>query len=798
MRHALLMALRSLLRTPFLYACAVVAIGLGIAAPTTMVTIADAVLRDLPVPEPDRLVHISGTNTGMPGRSLHMSSQWFAALKERQTLLEGVAAHEKLSCDVGGMIGTAERRSGARVTPNTFSLLGVAPLLGRDFTADDALAGAERVVLISHDLWQAGLAGDSEVVGTQLRLDGTLHTVIGVMPEGFRFPDTQQLWVPFQPTVHDNAHPIVGIFARRPPDVSLSQVNAELETVAAAVHTDHPDWTDGVGYRAQRYSHAMMDAEDRMILRVMLVLFSFVLIVACANVANLLLARASGRTHEVAVRAALGAGGRRLALEQLAEALWIAVPGGILGLVLARWGATSFAFQLQEYMPFWVQFDLALNVLLFTAVCVIAATIAAGLMPALQALRADPQQAMRGGARGATFRIGNVSRALLVVQVALSVCLLIVAASMIRGVLALGTGSEFDAGRIATASWTLRGERYENPGARRAHLDAMLAQAARRPGVEQAAAASHLPDVWSGWRRVAIEGVAYDRPQDRPLVHEAVLTPGYFAALGSAPLRGRDFDSRDTPEGELVAIVNRPFALRYFDGADPVGRRITLDDNRTDGPMTLTIVAEVPHLGVKTEEGDVAESIYLPYSQHPVSSMAFVIRTAGDPHALARDLPRIAAAVDPDVAIVDASALDHVIREARRTERAFGALFIGIGAAALLLAAVGLAGVMAFSVRRRTRELGIRAALGATPGRVLRAALGGSFAQLFLGGVAGTILGVAATRVLGESMLLGTTGADAFVLAAVPLVLLVVGAIAAWAPARYVAAIQVVDALREE
>jgi putative ABC transport system permease protein len=796
--YALRIALRSLLRTPFLYLCAVLAIGLGIAAPTTMVTIANAVLRDLPVPEPERLVHISGTNTGLPGRSLHMSSQWFAALRERQTSLDGVAAHEKLSYDVGGMTGTAERRHAARVTPNTFGLLGIAPVLGRDFAPDDALPGAEPVVLISHDLWQSRLAGADAVTGTQLRLNGTPHTIIGVMPPGFRFPDTQQLWTTFHPTVDDAAHPIVGIFGRRPHDVSLPEVNAELQTIAASVHADHPDWTEGVGYRAQRYSHAMMDSEDRVILRALLVLFSFVLIIACANVANLLLARATARTQEVAVRAALGAGGRRLALEQFAEALWIAVPGGILGLLLARWGATSFASQLSEYMPFWVQLDLALNVLLFTAACIIIATLAAGLMPALQALRMDPQQALRDGGRGATFRIGRVARSLLVVQIALSVCLLILAAAMTRGVLALGKGDEFDAARIATAAWTLRGERYEAAGARRTHMDAMLGQVAGRPGVQQVAAASHLPDVWSGWRRVAFEGMSYDRPQDRPLVHEAVITPGYFAALGSAPLRGRDFDRRDVPDGELVAIVNRPFTLRYFDGDDPIGRRITLDDSRTDGPQTLTIVGEVPHLGVKTEEGDVAESIYLPYAQHPSGSMAFVVRTAGDASGVARELPRIAAAVDPDVALVDVSSLDVLIREARRTERAFGALFISIGAAALLLAAVGLAGVMAYAVRRRTRELGIRAALGASPARVLRAALGGSFVQLIIGGAAGTALGMTAAHVLGESMLLGMRAADRVVLTAVPLILLAVGAVAAWAPARYVTRIQVVDALRED
>ena len=795
---SLRIALRSLLRNPFVYGCAVLAIALGIAAPTTMFTIGDALLSELPVPEPERLVYISGTDERMPGRSLLMSAHWFAALRDRQPALLDVAAHEKLAYDVSGMGGPAERRNGARVTTNTFGLLGIAPVVGRDFLPGDAVPGAEHVVLISYDFWQSRLVGTADVTGMQLRLNGVPHTVIGVMPPDFRFPETQQLWTPFRPEADDASITIVGIFGRRAQDASLAQVNAALAAVAGAVHADHPEWAEGIGYRAQSYGYAMMDSDERTILRLMMVLFSFVLIIACANVANLLLARASARTHEVAVRAALGAGGRRLALEQLAESVWIALPGGLLALPLVRVAVTTLATQLQESMPFWVDFDLALDVLLFTAACIIVATLAAGMMPALQALRVDPQSGMRRGERGASFRIGRLARGLLVLQVALSVCLLVLAALMTRGVLALGTGDEFAADRIATASWTLQGERFDDADARRAHMDAMLAQVSGHAGVLQAAAASHLPDVWSGWRRVEFEGVSYDRPQDRPLVHEAVVTPGYFAALGSAPLRGRDFDERDDASRPLVAIVNRPFSVRYFDGADPTGRRITLDDDRSDGPQVLRIVGEVAHLGVKTEEGDVAESIYLPFAQHPVRSMTYVVRAAGDASELARELPRIAAAVDADVALSRPAPLDRVIAESRRTERAFGFLFISIGVAALLLAAVGLAGVMAHGVRRRTRELGIRAALGATPRRVLQAALSGSVALLIAGGAVGTVLGLLAADTLGASVLLGASATDPVVLTAVPLLLLAVGAAAAWAPARYVAGIQVVDALREE
>lgn len=794
--YAFRISLRSLLRSPILFASAVIALGLGIAAPTTMFTIANGALRELPVPAPEGLVHIGATNPRFSSGLLLMDGRWFAALRDRQRSLTGIAGHEKTRYDVAGTGGLPEQRSGARVTPNMFGLLGVTPARGRDFTPDDAVSGAERVVLVSDDFWQARLAGRDDVVGAAIRLDGVPHTIIGVMEPGFQFPDRQQLWTPFQPSVTDASHPLVGVFGRRAPGVTLAQVNADLESAAAAVHEQFPDWTEGVGYRARGYASAMIDDDERLILRVMTLLFMFVLIIACVNVTNLLLARATARTQEVAVRAALGAGGGRLALEQLAEAAWIAIPGGIVGLMLSRLGVAALARQLEPFLPFWVSFDLAGSVLLFTAVCMVAATVAAGLMPALQALRMDPQRALLEGGRGATFRIGWVSRGLLFVEIALSVCLLIVAGVATKGVLSLGAGSEYDAASIATARWTLRGDRFDDTQAIRTHMDAMLTRVAAQPGVSHAAAASHLPDVWSGLRRVALDGVVYDRPEARPLVHQNVITPDYFAALGSPVLQGRDFTARDNDDAPAVAIVNTPFSELYLNGRDPVGARFVIDGGAGE-PVDVTIVGVVPHLGVSTEQGDPAEGIYLPFAQHPTHSMALVVRTT-DPPALVRELPRIGAVVNADVALYEALPLDLLISDMRRTERAFGVLFIAIGLAALLLAAVGLAGMMAYSVRRRTRELGIRAALGATPLRVTWTALRGNVAQLAVGGAVGTSLGMVATNALGQSVLLGVSAADSTVLVAVPLILMTVGALAAWAPARYVGSIPVAEAVRDD
>jgi predicted permease len=425
-----------------------------------------------------------------------------------------------------------------------------------------------------------------------------------------------------------------------------------------------------------------------------------------------------------------------------------------------------------------------------------AATVAAGLMPALQALRMDPQRALLEGGRGATFRIGWIARGLLFVEIALSVCLLIVAGVATKGVVSLGAGSEYDAADIATARWTLRGDRFDDAQAIRAHMDAMLTHVAAQPGVSSAAAASHLPDVWSGWRRVALDGVVYDRPDARPLVHQNVITPDYFAALGRPVLRGRDFTARDAEDAPAVAIVNEPFRERYLNGRDPIGARFVIDGEAGE-PVDVTIVGVVPHLGVSTEQGDPAEGIYLPFAQHPRPSMALVVQTAA-PATLARELPQIGAVVDADVALYEALPLDRLIAEMRRTERAFGVLFIVIGLAALLLAAVGLAGMMAYSVRRRTRELGIRAALGATPLRVTWTALRGNVAQLMIGGAVGTLLGTFATNALGQSILLGVSAADSTVLVAVPLILMTVGALAGWAPARYVASIPVAEAVRDD
>ncbi|MEX1182352.1 MAG: ABC transporter permease [Gemmatimonadota bacterium] len=382
--YAIRIPLRSLRRSPMLFGSAIFAIAMGVAAPTTMFTVAAGALRDLPVPQPELLVYVDVADPRDSFGMLQMDGRWFAALRDRQTTLEDVAAYTMQLYDVSGFDALPEQRNAARVTANTFGLLRVEPYRGRDFTAADAVPGAEPVVLVSHDFWQARLAGDDAVVGERIRLNGEPHTIIGVMPPGFAFPERQQLWTVFEPTISDASWPMVDVFGRRAADVALARVNAELASITPAVAALQSDWPEGAAYAAMPYSESMIETADRMILAVMTLLFALVLIIACVNVANLLIARAIARTQEVAVRAALGAGGRRLALEQLSEALLIALPGAVAGLILSRFGVAAFARQLEPFLPFWVSFQLEAGVLLFTLGCLLLATLSAGMLPALR------------------------------------------------------------------------------------------------------------------------------------------------------------------------------------------------------------------------------------------------------------------------------------------------------------------------------------------------------------------------------------------------------------------------------
>jgi putative ABC transport system permease protein len=793
-------AARGLRRTPGLLAFATVALALGIAAPTVMFSIAHGMLRELPVPDGHRLVHIAAVEPRVSDRWLNLRPHDVLAVRAQQQTLTGVAAFGFGHHDVAAPGERPERRHGAIITADAFRVLGVAPALGRDFTAEDAVPGAAPVVIISDALWRARFAGAPDVLGGTLRIDGVNAAIIGVMPPGFEFPNIQQLWTPLR--LDAAAAPTRAgwqyvTFGRLPPGTSLDAAKADLAAVAHRLERELPDTNQQVSYVARPYREQLLARDLRRILAVMVLLVSCVLLVAAANVANLLVARAVGRSREVAVRAALGATRGRIMGEHLLEAAVIAVAGGALGLLLSRAGIAAFTTAVAHELPYWATFRLELPVLLFAALCISTAALVAGTVPALQASGVDVNDTLKEESRGASsFRVGRLSRALVVAQIAFSCALLIISGLMIRGVMDMSRVEGYAPERVLTARLELRPYEYELervPLLYRALLDRLHASA----GVNAAALTHNAPGLGMGSRLLEIEDGADRAGPDPTPVRTTMISPGYFAAAGTALLRGRDFTWSDDAAAAPAAIISQPFVERYYPTVDPIGRRVRLARGAPDPGPWATIVGVAPDFGAGRADEGSAAVIYFPLAQHPFRSIAVMLHTDGDPLALMPALRSALRDVGADVPLFDTGRLDRVIADTRTVERVFGILFGLFGAAALLLAAIGLYGTMAFGVSRRTRELGIRSALGARPAQLVWVPLRGGMLQVAIGAALGVGIALLLAPLFGDA-LFGTSARDPSVYAAVTVTLVLTGIAAAALPALRAARLEPTTALREE
>jgi putative ABC transport system permease protein len=779
-------AARDLLRAPGLLLFAAVTLGIGIAGPTTMYSIAYGVLRDLPVPDGHELVHIAAANPAAGQHRLNLRPHDLIALRERVRTVADVAALGTRSHDVAAPGERPERRAGAVITPDAFRVLRVAPALGRDLTDDDARPGAPPVVIISDDLWHTRFAADPGVLGSVLRVDGTPTTIVGVMPPRFRFPDAQQLWTPLR--LDATALPARGgwqyiAFGRATAGGSLDALRTELATLARQFEREYADANEGVTFFVRPFREQLIDRNLRRILGVMVALVSCMLLIAAANVANLLVIRGAARSRAVAIRAALGASRGRILRENLLEAAVIAVAGGVLGLVLSRIGIALFARALADQLPYWAEFRLALPVLLFAGTCIIVAAFAAGIVPALQASGVNVHDTLRDESRGASsFRLGRATHALVVAQIALSGALLIVAGLMIKGVLVMTRTDGYQPAQTVVARYELRTPRYETDALVAFHRD-VVERLGGLAGVHAAAATSHLPGVWTAIRSIEIEGVDYPTAGERPVTHAAIVSPGFFDAVGAPPvLRGRDLDWSDDEGRPHVALVNQAFARRFFAGEDPVGRRVRVHRGGDETGPWITVVGLVANVGIRTGAGENEDALYFPLGQHPSRGMSVVLHTDGDPLTLLAPVRATFEGLDADLPLLDVGRLDRVIRDASTIERVFGTLFGAFGIAALLLAAVGLYGTVAFGVSRRTREFGIRAALGARPAHVVWLAMRGGSAQIGTGALAGCVLALIVAPQMGDA-LFGISPRDVTVYAVVTLALGATAFAAALVPA---------------
>jgi predicted permease len=795
---------RQLRRAPAFTASATAALALGIGAATVIFSAVDAVLlKPLPYAEPERLVVVlhEGRHPVAPAT--------FGEIRAHARSFSGVGVAElwqpNLSADAG-----AQAVSALRLTSGILTMTGARPLLGRAFTADEEEPGREHVVLLGHALWQRAFAGDPAVLGRAVRLDGAPYTVVGVMPPGFDFPPFwargAEMWAPLalRDRLDNRRGRSLRLFAQLGPGVPIETSRAEVSAIAARVEAEQPGTMQGLLVRP------LKDVVVRGVRPALLVLLGAVgllLLIACANVAHLLLARASGRAQEMAVRRALGAGRGRLARQVLAESGLVAGAGAAAGVALAFLGVRMLVAWRPATVPRIETMALDLRVLAVAVVAAVLCALLFGLAPALQAARRDAQPDLREGARGSTAGGGRRLRdGLVASEVALALVLLVGAGLLVRTFAALGAVDPgFDPKGVLTMVVSLSGSAENVPGRRAAFLRAAVARLAATPGVESAAAINHLPlagDLWG------LEFLAEGRPVPAPGEEQTaawrVVLPAYFRTMRLPLVRGRDFDERDALGTAEVVIVNEALAAEQWPGQDPIGRALAVGDVRA--PRWRTVVGVSKNAVRDALAAAPAAEVYVPYLQSTAylerpgpqyASMTIVLRTAKDPAAMGPAARAVVRTLAPDAAVASVQTMEAIVSDGRAEPGLYVVLLGAFAAAALALAAVGIYGVVAYTVARRRQEIAIRVALGAGRASVLRLVVGQGMRAVALG----TAAGLAGALLLGgalSGLLYGVRPADPATFASVVVLLGAVALAATYVPARRATAIRAEEALRHD
>jgi putative ABC transport system permease protein len=802
--------LRMLTKKPVFTIIGVVTLALGIGANTAIFSVVNAVLlRPLPYVEADRLVMPWGTRTD-PQERTNVSYPDFVDWQAQTQTLEHIVAYNSAGALLREGDGDPQAISGAAVSADLFQLLKVTPVVGRSFTRAEDQSNAAPVVVLGYELWQKRFNADPKIAGKQIRLGSTSATVLGVMPADFRFPATAtktEFLRPLASTLGDRTQRrssySLRVVARLKPGVTASAAANEMRAIGVQLEQQYPD--EGFRLGARFISlHDAVTWGSKTPLLVLLGAVGFVLLIACANVANLSLARASARHREMAIRAALGAGRLRVIRQLLTESLLLSVLGGTLGLLLAWWGLQFLLAQSPLDLPRVKDVGLDINVLLFTAGISVLTGVIFGLAPALQASRIDLQHSLKEGGRNATGGVlsNRVRAVLVVVEVALSLVLLVGAGLLGRSFLLLSeVRPGFEPERVLTTDLSLAKSKYPRPEQQQAGFAEIVSRAAAIPGVESAAMIYPLPlsgDSNSGTFLIA--GRPAPRNEDKPTASHRVISPDYFRTLNIPVSRGRPFDARDHQHAPPVLIVNETFARRYFAGTEALGQHIIIEgelgDNVLPPPREIVgIVGDVRHESLDAVSGP---EYYVPYTQAPAAFMSLVLRSANDnPAGLATSLREVIKQMDKDQYVAAIQPMTKLVTEAVARRR-FNAMLTGLFAVvALVLASIGIFGVLNYTVAQRTQEMGLRVALGAQTRDVLQLVLGQGARLILLGLALGLVVSFALTRVL-AGMLFGVTPTDPVTFVAVSLLLAGVALLACYLPARRATKVDPLVALRYE
>jgi predicted permease len=782
---------RALRREPASALITSLTLGLGIGLCTTAFSLVYGVFgRGLDVPDADRLTLIYRTNPtrgiDWMGVTEHDFHDWAA----QQTSFEALGHFSTGTVNLSGTEGP-ERFDGAFVSANLFDILRVPPAIGTTFRPGDDVAGAALTVVLGHDAWVTRYRADPAIVGTSAIVNGEPATILGVMPDGFQFPSDQKLWVVRRDTRDRNPDrtrgPQYDVVGRLADGVSMDQAELEMSVIAQRLAQEYPESNADVTTRFRTFVDDYTGPQLRAVFGAMQVATLFVLLIAIANVANLLLARATLRVKESAVRTALGATRFRVVLPFFAETTVLAVVGAVIGLGIASVGVTLFDGATQGVgKPYWMRFAIDWPVLAFVAGATGLTALLVGGAPAFHVLRTDVNATLKDESRGSSGILGNrLTRALVVAEVGLSCALLIGAGLMIKSIANLRSFEyPFATENVFTARVGLFETEYPDTTARRGFFRALAERLAAVPGARSVALTTNLPADGDG-SAIAIAGEAYSREQDHPTVRTATVTPGFFETFDTRILAGRDFTVNDAAAGLPVAIVNQAFVARFFPNREPLGQRFAERMGRDSLSAWMTIVGIVPDQkmeGFDSEDGP--EGYYVPLGQRDPRFVSIAIQTAGaNPLALTSGVREAVRALNPHLPIYNVYSMQGAIDQGTWFYGVFGTLFIVFGAAALFMATVGLYGVLSFSVSRRTKEMGIRMALGASAGDVIRLVMAQGGKQLAIGLSLGLVLAYGLTRVIGILMF-EVTPQDPPVFTTVVLVITAVGLLASLVPAR--------------
>ena len=793
--------LRSLRKSPGLTIIATVALTLGIGLTTMMFSIVyGAIMKGLPYSEGSRIVEVRRDQPSRGNTRMSIPIAEYEDFKEQQKSLDNFVGWYSGTVNVSGT-GDAERYDGSFVTAGVFELTRVQPILGRTILPGEDIQNGQRVAVIGYTMWQRRFGGDSAVLGTVIRANGQPYSIVGVMPEGFLFPNNAAIWLPLSlnrsPAVRTDGT-WLNVGGRLKPGVTMEAANAEFGDISRRFQTDFKETNEGITAGVLGFVDAEIGPQAGQLLYTMLAAVFFVLLIACANVANLLLDRAAHKTKEVGIRTALGASRAAVVRQFLAEALVLATAGAIAGIGVAQVGITAFNRAIVDTQPpFFIDIRLHPPVLLFTVGLAVLATLFSGLIPAVQSSRADINEVLKDENRGSSsLRIGKMSKGLVVFEIALSCGLLVASGLMIKSVTKLNTmDTGFRTANIFTARIGFPAG-YNDTTMQRQFFEQLRQRAALLPGAHNATIANGLPGLGGGGGAFMVEGATYAEEKDVPNAGNRSVTEAFFETFDIPVLQGRGILASDRVDTDPVAVVNQMFVDQYLGGKDALGKRIRPGGLRSTEPWR-TIVGVVPTGFSGRQDRPRTPEYYLPLSQNHSNFVYVAVATDGPPLAITGQVRSTIASLNPDIPMYWIYSMDEALARPTWFIRVFGTMFMIFGFIALFLASVGLYAVMSFSVSRRVREVGIRMALGAQSGDVVGMIFRQGIVQVGVGMVLGLGLAAGVAQFM-QIILFEVEPRDPVIFGSVVAVLGTVALVASLVPARRATLIDPLVALRAD